>query len=135
MPIDVEARGKRTVRIPDHVAAAGDPTRELLLAEAGSNRAWWPFAEDVDAALPAAEFDTHLAPFEHGYCVTVTARTLVRDLALLADRVAPDAVVDDMLVTLLPGESVTFETRTAAELTHEQLVAPLVLRSANQLIG
>jgi beta-mannosidase len=134
VPIDVESRGKRTIRIPDHVMAAGDPTRELLLAEAGSRRAWWPFVEDLAAALPVAEFDTHATPFDHGYCVTVTARTLVRDLALLADRVAPDAVVDDMLITLLPGESVTFETRTAAELTHEQLVDPLVLRSANQLI-
>jgi beta-mannosidase len=116
------------------VVTAGDPTRELLLAEAGSRRAWWPFVEDLAAALPAAEFDTHVTQFDRGYCVTVTARTLVRDLALLADRVAPDAVVDDMLITLLPGESVTFETRTAAELTHEQLVDPLVLRSANQLL-
>ena len=39
-----------------------------------------------------------------------------------------------MLVTLLPGQSVTFETRTAADLTLEQLVDPLVLRSANQLV-
>jgi beta-mannosidase len=134
VPVDVEPRGKRTIRVPDHVAAAGDPTRELLLAETGSCRAWWPFAEDVETALPAAEFDTGVQPFEHGYRVTVTARTLLRDLALLVDRLAPDAVVDDMLITLLPGETVTFETRTCAQLTPEQLIDPLVLRSANQLI-
>ncbi len=43
------------------------------------------------------------------------------------------AVGDDMLVTLLPGESATFMIRTAAVLTTEQLTDPLVLRSANQL--
>jgi beta-mannosidase len=41
-----------------------------------------------------------------GYDVEVRAHTLVRELCLLADRVAADAVVDDQLVTLLPGESV-----------------------------
>jgi len=48
----------------------------------------------------------------------------------LARRLAGDAVVDDMLVRLLPGE---FTIRTAAVLTREQLTDPLVLRSANQL--
>jgi beta-mannosidase len=134
VPIDVEPRGKRTVGIPIHVAAAGDATRELLLAETGSARAWWPFVEDVAAVLPAAEFDSQVEPVDDGYRVTITARSLVRDIALLADRLAPDAVVDDMLITLLPGESVTFEVRTTAELTHEQLLDPLVLRSANQLV-
>jgi beta-mannosidase len=40
-----------------------------------------------------------------GYDVVVRAQTLVRELCLLADRVAPDAEVDEQLVTLLPGET------------------------------
>jgi len=83
--------------------------------------------------MPAAQYDTHLDAIDGGYCLTVSARTLLRDLALPADRVDPDAVGDDMLITLLPGGSTTFEIRTAAQLTHDQLVDPLVLRSANQL--
>jgi len=39
-PIDIEARGHRIVRVPDHVVAAGDPTLEPLLAEIGATRAW-----------------------------------------------------------------------------------------------
>ena len=51
----------------------------------------------------------------HGVRVplTVTADAFVRDLAVLADRVAGDAYVDEMLVTLLPGETATFDIRTA----------------------
>ncbi len=51
----------------------------------------------------------------------------------LARRLAGDAVVGDMLVTLLPDESAMFTIRTVAVLTREQLTDPLVLRSANQL--
>src|SRR2546430_11910562 len=57
-----------------------------------------------ELALPPAGADRTVAPAEGGYRVTVTARTLLRDVAVLADRAAPAAEVDDMLVTLLPGE-------------------------------
>jgi hypothetical protein len=40
-----------------------------------------------------------------------------------------------MLVSLLPGESVVFAITTSAVLSHEQLIDPLVLRSANQLVA
>ena len=131
--LDVGPRAASTVLLAENVATAGDPTAELLLAECGADRAWWPFAEDIDAALPVADLDTHVEAVDGGYRLTVTTRTLVRDLALLADRAAPDAIVDDMLVTLLPGDTTTFDIRTATVLTAEQLVDPLVLRSANQL--
>lgn len=91
--------------------------------------------EDLDAALPAPQLATELKQVEGGYQLSVTAHTLVRDLAVLADRVAPDAVVDDMLVTMLPGETVNFVITTAATLHLEQLRDPLVLRSANQLVA
>ncbi|GGW38809.1 hypothetical protein GCM10010340_15750 [Streptomyces griseoloalbus] len=41
----------------------------------------------------------------------MTARTLVRDLLLQADRLDPDARADRGLVTLLPGEEVTIGVR------------------------
>ncbi|WP_158761834.1 hypothetical protein, partial [Streptomyces sp. NRRL S-146] len=43
--------------------------------------------------------------------ITVTARTLVRDLLLQADRLDPGARADRGLVTLLPGEEVTIGVR------------------------
>ncbi|MGW0605294.1 glycoside hydrolase family 2 protein [Streptomyces sp. NPDC002640] len=45
--------------------------------------------------------------------VVVTARTLVRDLLLQADRLGPDAVCDTGLRTLLPGESLRLRVRNA----------------------
>src|SRR6266702_3933286 len=107
--------------------------REVLVADAGSLRAWWHYAEDVDTSLPDPDLDVTVEQVADGYRLTVMAGALVRDLAVLADRLAGDAVVDDMLATLLPGESATFTIRTAAVLTKEQLTDPLVLRSANQL--
>lgn len=70
---------------------------------------------------------------EGGYRVQVTAQVLLRDLALTADEVMPGAVVDDMLVTLLPGETATFTVR-GPELADPSVLASWpVLRSANDL--
>jgi beta-mannosidase len=55
-------------------------------------------------------------------------------VALLADRAAPDAVADESLITLFPGETATITVRTGTELSAERLTAPDVLRNANQLV-
>ena len=69
-----------------------------------------------------------------GYRVDVRAESFAHDIALLADKVAPDAVVDDMLVSLGAGESCSFLVRTATVLsTPSDLASPRVLRSANTL--
>ena len=47
----------------------------------------------------------------------------------------PDAEVDDMLATLLPGEAVTWTIRCPSTVDPDRLVAPDVLRSANQLVA
>lgn len=52
-----------------------------------------------------------MAPHPDGVRVTVRARELLRDTCLLAEVALPDAAVEPQLVTLLPGESVTFEVR------------------------
>jgi beta-mannosidase len=130
---DVPARGTAAVTLPAELAVPADPAGELLVAGAGDLRAVWYFVPDIEVALPEPGLDATVAAVPGGYQVTVTARTLIRDLALLADRVAPDAVADTMLLTLLPGEVATFTLRTAAELAARELLDPLVLRSANQL--
>jgi beta-mannosidase len=55
-------------------------------------------------------------------------------VTLLVDKVDVHAVVDDMMVTLLPGESVTFRVSIDADLTPEQLTSASVLRTSNQLV-
>jgi beta-mannosidase len=62
---------------------------------------------------------------------SVATGVLIRDLALFPDRLDQLSTVDDMLVTLLPGESATF--RISGRLPEEQLVGPPILRCANDL--
>jgi beta-mannosidase len=135
LPVDVGARNAATLPLPPALTGAGDPARELLTATLDGTRAWWFFGEDRDLALPPADFDADASTTDDGYQVRVTARSLLRDLSLLVDRVSPDAVVDDMLVTLLPGESVSFDVRTRDDVDPAAFLHHLVLRCANQLRG
>jgi beta-mannosidase len=72
---------------------------------------------------------------DNGAEVTLTAEVLLRDLTLLVDKIHPAAVVDQGLVTLLPGESTTFRVSGVAALRVEHVLAPGVLRSGNELVS
>jgi beta-mannosidase len=109
------------------VATAGDPRAELIVARTADRQATWFFAPDRELAYPKPEVDVEVS----GMVVTVTARSLVRDLALFTDRIAPEVTVDDMLITLLPGESHDFVL--SAPVDAGQLGAAPVLRCANDL--
>jgi beta-mannosidase len=136
LPFALAARDSTALRLPGDVAEPADPARELLVVRPeGAAAAWFWFAEDVDGALPAPSCEVAAVRAGDGYDVTVTAGTLLKDVALLADRLDPDAVVDDMLLTLLPGESATLHVRTTRSLDAAQLAAPPVLRCANDLIA
>jgi beta-mannosidase len=104
------------------------------VAGTGAERAFWHFAEDVDAMLPEPRWTGRVERGAAGYRLTVTAETFLKDVTVLADRVAGDAVVDRALVTLLPGEATTFTIESAVRVEPERFFDPLVLRNANQLI-
>ena len=131
---DITARETRTVEVPVELGTPDVAAGELLVATLGDQRAMWFFSEYRDSALEEAQFETSVVRTEIGYRVDVTAANLVRDIALLVDKVDQHARVDDQLVTLLPGESVTFTVTSASELDEAALVSPDVLRSANQLM-
>jgi beta-mannosidase len=120
--------------IPAEVAAVGDKASELLVATMQDSTAFYYFAEDIDLNLPRPEFDLKVERASDGYRVTVTAKTLIKDLCLFVDRVYPDATVDDMLVTLLPGQSKTFTVQSPVELDAKLLSSAPVFRCANQLV-
>ncbi|SEQ80902.1 beta-mannosidase [Microlunatus flavus] len=134
IPFAVAPRAAATLVLDGATTYPTDPASEVLLAEADGRRGWWWFSEDRDGALPAHDVEADVTRVDDGYAVRLTARALVKDLAILADRAAPDARVDDQLVTLLPGESVTVRVATTAGLQPEELLSPLVVRSANQLL-
>jgi beta-mannosidase len=119
--------------LPSEIAVAGRPDRELVVATAGEARALWFFARDKDLAYQRPEFDAHVERSGDAVLVTVRARTLLRDLCLFADRVAPGAEVDRALVTLLPGESATFTVRGIGEADPQALTTRPVLRCVNDV--
>ncbi len=134
-PVRVDARSTTTVAVPADVATAGDAAAEVLVADAPGARGWWTFVEDRDLALQTDDVLTaSVERTEDGYLVHVEATALVKDVGLLVDVVDPDAVVDDMLCTLLPGEQVTFRVRCDELADPGALLAPHVLRSTNQLL-
>ena len=132
--VTVPARGTSTVTLPPALVTCDDDQNELLVAQASGRRGLWFFAEDRDSQLGAPVLDCDARRTTDGYRVEVGAQVLVRDLSLLVDQVDPDAVVDDMLLTLLPGEHAVFHVRTTAEVPPQQWLQPHVLRSANQLL-
>ncbi|MBE7702137.1 glycoside hydrolase family 2 protein [Oerskovia sp. Sa1BUA8] len=161
--VGLAPRETRTLLLPDDVASAASTPDELVVATLGDERGLWFFAEPRDSALVDDGLDVAVrevasgvevplpvpgsirgpAPdagpgVGHRYEVTVTARTLVRDVTLLVDKVHPGATVDDQLVTLLPGERATFTVSVPAALGPEaplSLTARRVLRTANQLVA
>ncbi|MFJ7213218.1 glycosyl hydrolase 2 galactose-binding domain-containing protein [Amycolatopsis sp. NPDC098790] len=126
-PLRVAARSAVTVPAGD-VGVAGDPARELLVADAGDTRAIRFLAADLDIALPEPSFGTEVARTNTGYAITVTARTLVRELAVFPDRLAPDAEADQCLLTLLPGEKATIRVTTRYTVDTDQLTTRPVVR-------
>jgi beta-mannosidase len=127
--IDAGPGSAATVALPD------EPAEGLLLAEIGGERAWWFFAEDREGCLPEALFTAAAVAVPGGYAVTVTAGSLLRDVALFPDRLDSLSTVDDALVTLLPGESHTFRVTSVATLDPAALTARPVLRCVNDIVG
>ncbi|RCV50097.1 glycoside hydrolase family 2 protein [Marinitenerispora sediminis] len=122
--------------VPARVAQPADTAREFVTADSGTpaDRAVWFFAEDTEVAYPAPRFETEVTERGGDLRVAVTARTPLRDLALFADRLAADAEADDMLLTLLPGETHTFTVAGGAGLDHAAAVRPPVLRCVNEAV-
>ncbi|GMA24055.1 hypothetical protein GCM10025864_18140 [Luteimicrobium album] len=153
--VEVAARGTATVAVPAALGAPGDPRDEVLVATLGEQRGLWFFAEARDSALEAPRLQARAVAEGGAWRVTVTAENLVRDLTLLADVVDPSLEATDGLVTLLPGETTTFDVRVrdagfvpgaalprtgsrgraAVTIDPSELTGPRVLRSANDLVA
>ncbi|WP_049564421.1 glycoside hydrolase family 2 protein [Nonomuraea sp. SBT364] len=130
--VEVAPRSVARPALPAALVTPEDPSGELLTVSLGDRRTVAFFAEDPAVAFPPAAYDASAERVEGGYRVTVTARTVLRDLALFPDRLDPAASVDDLLVTLLPGETATFHVTTTESLDTEALTSPPVLRCVNE---
>lgn len=111
------------------VGAPEDERSELLVVEAPPvDRALWFFARDAALQLPPARLE---AAGEVVGELVMTAETLLRDVVLAVGAIAPDATVEDHVVTILPGETHAFQLRGAAGVSVETIGAPPVLRCVN----
>jgi len=127
-------------RLDEALSQPGAPARELLVVDVDGVRSTWFWAEDRDLDYPPAAFDAEVAVGENEMHVTVTARSLLRDVSLFPDRltvdgvpVGPEVTVDSLLVTLLPGESHTFTVHGASPEHADALCSAPVLRCVNDV--
>jgi beta-mannosidase len=116
LPLSVPPRSTAQLYLSDDLLEPSEPRSEVLVAAAGEDRVHHLFCEDRDLDYHPAPFTARVVPVAGGYRIDVRATSYVRDIALLADKVAPDAVVDDMLVSLSAGESRSFLVRTSTKL-------------------
>ncbi|MFI5873765.1 glycoside hydrolase family 2 protein [Streptomyces sp. NPDC051445] len=103
VPTELEPAGAKEFLVADASGAAGPAGGGGGGGGGGGLRAVYFPVPDREIPYPQPRFEVAVAPGS----VTVTARTLVRDLLLQADRLDPGARADRGLVTLLPGERVT----------------------------
>lgn len=132
--LTVDPRQAARHELPHGIAVAERPDRELIVITAGPVTALWFFVADKDFAYPEPRFDTHTERCGDAVLVTVRAHTLLRDLCLFADRVAPTAEVDQAFLTLLPGESATFTVRGLGDADPTPLTHHPILRCVNDLL-
>jgi beta-mannosidase len=115
----VPARGAATLTVPADVAAFGDPAAEVVVAEpddgaAGFATAYRHGAEVVDQRLDPRPLRVRAEPTDGGCLLHVAADSYARDVFCPVDVVDPTATVDDGMVTLRAGRSVTLRVTSAA---------------------
>ncbi|SMC92087.1 glycoside hydrolase family 2 protein [Lentzea albidocapillata] len=129
----VPPRSVLCLDLEDALLQPANDDAEVMVATTAEARAILPFREDVELAYDPSPLTAQAQAVRGGYEVEVRAGSFARDVAVLADRVAPDAVVDDSLVPLLAGEVRVFHIRTDAVVDPAAFTDPLVLRCANDL--
>lgn len=125
----------REFQLPEDVATAEVAADEVIVVQMLDKRAFHYFVEDIDLKLQSPKLGIVVEAIADGVDVTVTAGNFVKDLCLMADRIDADAVVDSMLVTLLPGERHVFRVKTAKGFVAGDIAVGTVLRCANDLVA
>jgi len=133
IPCEVAARGcTHSATLDPTLATPDDPASEVLVARLGERVACWFFDVDKKLSYPEPAFDAELSGTDGYYRLTITAHVLLRDVCIGVDRLDPQATISEQLVTLLPGEAVTFDIHSQKTLTREALTQPPVFQCANR---
>lgn len=137
LPVRLSEAGVAVVALPESVGVLDDPTRELVVADMDWRRAVWTAAPDKDVRWEPARYRTTVTPAADGdgHDLVVEADSLVRDLLVQPDRLAPTGTVDRGFMTLLPGERVDFRLRGLTDADVRRLGEPFVLSSLDDHLG
>jgi beta-mannosidase len=131
--VNIPQRTSRSIALAAEFCRPGEPSAEIVVARIEDLTRVHTFVEDIELALSPDPVDVTVKEVYDGYAVQVRARSLARDVTLLADQAVADATVDDALVTLTAGQSTTFLVRTSGRKLEQPLDRPPVLRTANDL--
>ncbi|QKS21836.1 hypothetical protein HUN58_19940 [Curtobacterium sp. Csp1] len=134
LPVRLSEAGVAVVALPESVGVLDDPTRELVVADMDWRRAVWTATPDKDVRWEPARYRTTVTPAADGdgHDLVVEADSLVRDLLVQPDRLAPTGTVDRGFMTLLPGERVDFRLRGLTDADVRRLGEPFVLSSLDE---
>ncbi|HEV2296583.1 MAG TPA: glycoside hydrolase family 2 TIM barrel-domain containing protein [Tepidisphaeraceae bacterium] len=133
IPFTVAPRSVHRVPLDMQVTVPRDPSREFIYCGEDGQHTSWFFLPDAELKYPTPRFWSDLICIEDRgeYLLRIVAETLMRDVCVFADRLDPDASVNDQLLTLDPGKEVTFLIKSRKQLTLEQLTSPPVFRCVN----
>ncbi|WP_206515637.1 glycoside hydrolase family 2 protein [Georgenia faecalis] len=131
--VDVAPRSTAVLDLPPAATVPDQAAGEVLALELDGIRGWHFFAEDVDLAYDPAPLEVRAESHPDGARIHVSARSLARDVTVLADRLAPGAVADVALVTLRAGEQLSVEVRAGSPVAVDGVDLAEVVRCANDL--
>jgi beta-mannosidase len=133
--VDVSSGSAISISASTGIAIPKIAAGEFVVARLGADRALWFFAEYRASHLLPADLSVASRIEGDDWIVSVKASTLVRELTLQADRIAPGAVADCALETLLPGETVDIRVAGAAGVEPARFAEAIILRCANDLVA
>lgn len=128
--------GIATFALPTALTEGGDPKAELLVAaeHGADNSVLHFFAPDRELDLGDPALRTSVRREGDTVVLTLGADTVVRDICVFADRIAPDAEADDALLTLLPGVPRELRVTGIPSGREHELTEPPVLMSVNAYV-
>lgn len=127
LDIQPAGAGVTSIALSEDIFKPSDASTEFICVDS-PHRAIWFFEADKHLKYPQPKFTVSL----EGARLTVQAQSLIRDLCIFIDRLDPAATISDQLITLLPGESFTFEHTSPQRFDVQQLTRSPVMQCANR---
>ncbi|WP_188743477.1 glycoside hydrolase family 2 protein [Agromyces bauzanensis] len=132
--VTVPALGALALPLPATLAHPDDPRTEVLVATTAEGRGVWFWAADAELALDPDPLETRTRRDGGDVVLDISARSVARDVCVLADRIDPAAEADAGVVTLLPGEQMQLRVRGIPPGRDTELTRRPVLRHAAELV-